>query len=74
MLNRDDLAELSLRESQVARLAVEGLTVLEMAERLCISRNTVKTHLEHIYQKLGVRNRLEMEHKLQTSDGQSTDR
>lgn len=55
---------LTAREREVARLAVEGMTRKEIAGRLCISENSVKTHLEHIYDKLGARNRLEMEHKL----------
>ena len=48
----------------MARLAVEGLTRKEIAGQLFITENSVKTHLEHIYGKLGVRNRLQMEHKL----------
>lgn len=55
---------LTSREREVALLAVEELTCREIAARLFISENTVKTHLEHIYAKLGVRNSLEMEHKL----------
>jgi DNA-binding CsgD family transcriptional regulator len=55
---------LTPREIEVARLAVEGLTCREIAKRLFVSENTVKTHLEHVYDKLCVRNRLEMEHRL----------
>jgi LuxR family maltose regulon positive regulatory protein len=32
-------------------------TYLQMADVLCVSRNTVKTHLRSIYQKLGVESR-----------------
>ena len=32
-------------------------TYLQIAETLCVSRNTVKTHLRSIYQKLGVASR-----------------
>ncbi len=45
-------------ESEVATLAAEGLTNPEIAERLFISRGTVKAHLSHIYKKLGVSNRV----------------
>lgn len=45
---------LTERESQVARLILEGLSSTQIAERLFISFNTVETHRKHIYQKLGV--------------------
>jgi DNA-binding CsgD family transcriptional regulator len=51
------LSPLSLREVQVLELAGEGLGVREIGLRLTISDATVKTHLEHIYRKLGVRDR-----------------
>jgi DNA-binding CsgD family transcriptional regulator len=44
-------------ELDVARLAADGLTNPAIGERLFISRGTVKTHLEHVYAKVGVRNR-----------------
>lgn len=53
-----DLAEpLTLRESEVLRLAATGISVEEIARRLFVSPNTIKTHLTHIYAKLGVRGR-----------------
>ena len=57
-------SELTSRELEVARLASEGLNCREVAARLFVGENTVKAHLEHIYDKLGARNRLDMEHKL----------
>jgi DNA-binding CsgD family transcriptional regulator len=53
-------ASLTPTELQVAGLAVEGLTNPEIAGRLFMSRDTVKTHLSHIYAKLGVTNRTEL--------------
>jgi predicted ATPase/DNA-binding CsgD family transcriptional regulator len=47
-------------EEQVVALAVEGLSNPEIGERLFISRGTVKTHLAHVYTKLGVSNRTEL--------------
>ena len=52
------LSPLSTREVEVLGLAGQGFTVREIAERLTISPATVKTHLEHIYTKLGVRDRV----------------
>ncbi|HSH01019.1 MAG TPA: response regulator transcription factor [Anaerolineae bacterium] len=51
--------QLSEREREVLALVAEGLTNAEVAERLHISDNTVKFHLQNIYQRLGVTNRTE---------------
>jgi LuxR family transcriptional regulator, maltose regulon positive regulatory protein len=48
---------LSRRELEVMPLLAEGLSNLELARKLHISMDTVKVHLRHIYQKLGVNNR-----------------
>jgi DNA-binding response OmpR family regulator len=45
------------REHQVLELLAEGLTAAEVAVDLTISRRTVGTHIEHIYEKLGARTR-----------------
>jgi LuxR family maltose regulon positive regulatory protein len=50
---------LSDRELEVLHLLVEGQTNQEIAHKLCVSVNTVKTHLKNIYGKLGVNNRRE---------------
>jgi DNA-binding NarL/FixJ family response regulator len=49
--------ELSQRELQVLRLVAGGATNREAARQLFISEATVKTHLLHLYDKLGVRDR-----------------
>lgn len=41
-------------------LVVRGRSVPHIAERLYLSRGTVKTHISRIYQKLGVGSRQEM--------------
>jgi DNA-binding NarL/FixJ family response regulator len=51
---------LSIREREVFRFAASGLANKELAERLAISEATVKVHLTHIFQKLGVRGRAEL--------------
>ncbi|GHF84190.1 DNA-binding response regulator [Amycolatopsis bartoniae] len=48
---------LSPRELEVLRLVAEGATNQVAARRLLISETTIKTHLLHIYTKLGVRDR-----------------
>ena len=47
------------RESEVHELLAQGLTNEEIAKLLYISRSTTKVHVKHIYEKLGVRSRLE---------------
>ncbi|BCJ41202.1 LuxR family transcriptional regulator [Actinoplanes ianthinogenes] len=47
-------------ERSVVALAVQGLTNPDIATRLYIGRGTVKTHLAHVYAKLGVANRTEL--------------
>ncbi|SFI88786.1 response regulator [Amycolatopsis sacchari] len=48
---------LSPRELEVLRLVADGATNQVAARRLLISETTIKTHLLHIYTKLGVRDR-----------------
>jgi len=50
-------AALSKRELEVLRLVAGGSGNREIARRLFISEATVKTHLLHLYDKLGVRER-----------------
>lgn len=50
---------LSDREHEVLALMIEGLNNLEIAEKLFLSRSTVKYHVSGIFTKLGVTNRSE---------------
>ncbi|GEL20728.1 response regulator [Pseudonocardia asaccharolytica] len=48
---------LSLRETEVLRLVADGLSNQQISKRLFLSQATVKSHLVHIYGKLGVDSR-----------------
>jgi DNA-binding NarL/FixJ family response regulator len=48
---------LTPREVEVLRLIAEGLTNTEIAEQLVVSAATVKSHVNHIFAKAGVRDR-----------------
>lgn len=50
-------SSLSVRETEVLRFVAAGATNNDIAERLHISDATVKSHLVHIYTKLGVSSR-----------------
>jgi DNA-binding CsgD family transcriptional regulator len=50
-------AELTAREVEVLRLVAAGAPNKEIAARLVISPTTVRTHLENVYEKLGVHTR-----------------
>jgi two-component system nitrate/nitrite response regulator NarL len=54
---RDDRPLLSPREHQILRLIADGRTAPQIAQRLHLSTSTVKTHMLHLYGKLGVAER-----------------
>jgi DNA-binding CsgD family transcriptional regulator len=60
---------LSRREADVLRLITEGYTNIQISELLFLSANTIKSHVNHIFNKLGVNDRtqaavLAIRHKL----------
>jgi DNA-binding NarL/FixJ family response regulator len=52
------LDDLTPRETEILRLIGHGLSNAEIAEELVISMPTVKTHVRHVLQKLGLRDRV----------------
>lgn len=66
---REVRVNLTPRELDVVRMVAEGYGNREIGERLFISEATVKTHLHAIYEKLGVKGRVQLskyasEHRL----------
>jgi DNA-binding CsgD family transcriptional regulator len=61
-------AALSLRERQVARHYVDGLSYKEIARELGSSPSTVRTQLQSIYRRLGVHSRVQLQRTLTTRD------
>ena len=59
---------LSPREKQVTALVCQGLTSRQMAARLFISPETVKTHVRHILRKFHIRSRIELRKQLESWD------
>lgn len=53
----DALAALTPRECEVMRCVADGLTNHEIAAALVVEPSTVRKHLEHVYEKLGVHSR-----------------
>jgi len=55
--DREDGPGLTQREREVWALVARGLTNRDIAKRLGLSGNTVKFHVQHLFHKLGVKNR-----------------
>jgi len=51
---------ITAREQQILNLMVEGLTNKEVAQRLNIATHTVKSHIHNLFQKLEIRNRVDL--------------
>jgi DNA-binding NarL/FixJ family response regulator len=51
---------LTYREIEIVKAVMAGGGTKDIAERSSISENTVKSHLAHIFNKMGVSNRVEL--------------
>ncbi len=57
LLERHGISE---REREVLGLLAQGRTYREIADSLCISMATIKSHVSHLYEKTGTRNKVEL--------------
>jgi DNA-binding NarL/FixJ family response regulator len=57
--NAVDRAGLTCRQYEVLQLMAEGCATADLAARLYVSKNTVRTHVQQVFRKLGARSRLE---------------
>jgi DNA-binding CsgD family transcriptional regulator len=55
---KDPVSRLTRREAEILRLMASGATNRALAERLHVSPATIRNHTHHIFEKLGVPNRL----------------
>lgn len=60
--------ELTAREREIVALMREGRSNPEIGEALYVTRNTVKKHIQNIYEKLGVNSRKGLEELLEEQD------
>ena len=60
LVNAKGATLLSKREEEVVRQVAEGLSNHDIAQQLHLSDHTVKNHLFHIFEKLGISNRVEL--------------
>ncbi len=56
---QEEYPNLTQREVEILQIIAKGLSNSEAAKVLNVSRATIRTHLEHIYEKLSVTNRVE---------------
>jgi ATP/maltotriose-dependent transcriptional regulator MalT len=63
---------LTPQERNVVKLVAEGLSNRELAASLYVSTNTIETHMRHIFQKLGVRSRVELARAMNDTAGSAS--
>lgn len=54
------MERLTKREKEIAKLVTEGFNNTEIAQKLYVSRHTIKAELSNIYEKLQIKNRVQL--------------
>ena len=60
VLNKEALKKLTSRQREIVDLLMKGKSSKEIAEDLCISKNTVDTHRRNIIDKLGINSTIDL--------------
>lgn len=63
----EDLDFLTNQERKIVKKVLTGMSYAEIAETLCISINTLKTHMKNIFNKYGVTSKIELFNKAHIS-------
>jgi DNA-binding CsgD family transcriptional regulator len=66
---RTGVDALTPSELRVARMAADGMSNPQIGQSLFVSRNTIETHLRHIYEKLGIHSRQDLPGRLKHRTG-----
>ncbi len=56
----EERSSLTAREKEIAGMLLKGKSNKEISDLMCVSIETVKSHLQNIYRKLGVKSRMEV--------------
>ena len=69
---RSGVDSLTPSELRVAQMAADGLSNPQIGQALFVTRNTVETHLRHVYEKLGIHSREDLARELAARSGPAT--
>lgn len=60
----EEMKLLTCQEKKIVRKVLEGMSYPDVAAQLCISNNTIKTHMKNIFNKYNVNSKIELYNKL----------